>query len=59
MYVKPRIIVVFTGFYRYLLCVLLSTPTDAQFVKFTPKGHNIRMERITKKALRNFGRIKL
>ena len=50
---------VFTGFYRYLLCVLLSTPTDAQFVKFTPKGHDIRMERITKKALRNFGWFKL
>ena len=43
------------GFYRYLLCVLLSIPTDAQFVKFTPKAHNIRMERVTNKALRNFG----
>ena len=46
---------IFIGFYRYLLCVLLSTPTDAEFVKLTPKGHDIRMERITKKALRNFG----
>ena len=53
------ITVIFIGFYRYLLCVLLSIPTDAEFVKLSSKGHNIRMEQITKMALRNFGEFKL
>ena len=52
------LIVIFIGFYRYLLCVLLSIPTDAEFVKLSSKGHNIRMEQITKMALRNFGKFK-
>ena len=52
------ITVIFIGFYRYLLCVLLSIPTDAEFVKLSSKGHNIRMEQITKMALRNFGKFK-
>ena len=39
--------------------VLLSIPTDAEFVKRSSRGHDMKMEQITKRELRNFGEISL
>ena len=36
-----------------------SIPTDAEFVKISSKGLNVKIEQITKRALRNFGEIGL
>jgi hypothetical protein len=57
LYKNLKLIPFIIGFYRYLLCVLLSIPTDAEFVKLSSKSHNVKMEEITKRALRNFGNI--
>ena len=43
------ITVIFIGFYRYLLCVLLSIPTNAEFIKLSSKSHNIRMSKLPNK----------